>query len=81
MATAILSAQRHAVEKQYELPDAEQRALHALADKPDRRIPRRMLRKVERQRINFIRLHGNEFGLQAKTATNLLQQNFLNVAH
>ena len=64
MATAILSAtQKNSFAKEYELPDAERRALRALADEQDRKIPRRMLLKVERQRINFIKSHGNAFGL------------------
>lgn len=64
MATAILSAtKRNPVAKEYELQDVDRRALRALADEPDRKIPRLMLLKVERQRINFIKSHGNAFGL------------------
>lgn len=64
MAIAILSAtKRNPVAKDYELPDADQRALRALADDPGGKIPRRMLLKIERQRIRFINFSGSALGL------------------
>lgn len=64
MATAILSAtKRNPVAKDYELQDVDRRALRALADEPNRKIPHQILLKIEQQRIRFIKLHGNAFGL------------------
>lgn len=62
MASAILSAtKRNLVAKEYELPDADQRALRALADEPGGKIPRRILLRIERQRIRFINLNSSAF--------------------
>lgn len=62
MASAILSAtKRNLVAKEYELPDADQRALRALADEPSGKIPRRILLRIERQRIRFINLNSSAF--------------------
>jgi len=62
MASAILSAtKRNLVAKEYELPDADQRALRALADELGGKIPRRILLRIERQRIRFINLNSSAF--------------------
>lgn len=62
MATAILPATKSSpAAEMYELPDADRRALRALADKPSGKIPRHILLKIERQRISFINSNGSEF--------------------
>ncbi|MDD4977304.1 MAG: hypothetical protein PHI29_01585 [Gallionella sp.] len=64
MASAILPVtKRNPVVKQYELSDADQRAMRALADEPCGKIPHKMLLKIERQRIRFINFNGSAFGL------------------
>lgn len=64
MATAILTAPvASTVTKQYQLHDINRRALLALADKPDGVISRSILSEVERLRLDFIQMYGNEYGL------------------
>ena len=48
---------------QYQLQDMDRRALLTLADKPDGKISRLILSEVERLRLDFIQMYGNELGL------------------
>jgi len=51
------------VTKQYQLQDMDRRALLTSADEPDGKISRSILSEVERLRLDFIQMHGNELGL------------------